>query len=205
MFVNALPEGFIGLLMSDGYSVYRHYENHLRCGAHLLRKARGRAEATYRLTREIGRALLALMGALVKAVQAAANAADLGVQQTPDIERLKALCESHQDRSSDKLGAFCREMLKDWTVIIRPLCDPGLPLTHNAAERQLRHGVVARKISFGTRSEQGSRALALLASIIDTCRLRKASAWDYLAEAIRAGRSGLPMPALPAGGCELLH
>jgi len=84
-------------------------------------------------------------------------------------------------------------------VIVRPLYDPGLPLTNNAAERQLRHWVVARKTSFGTRSEQCSRALALLASLIDTCRLRQASAWDFLAEALAAGRKGLPMPALPGG------
>ncbi len=203
MFVNALPEGFTGLLMSDGYSVYRYYENRLRCWAHLLRKARGLAEATCRLTRQAGGALLALMGQLIQTVQAASCSTDLddlARRQTPKVERLKALCESHQDSSSAKLGAFCREMLKDWTVIIRPLYDPGLPLTNNAAERQLRHWVVARKTSFGTRSQHGSRALALLASIIDTCRLRQASAWDYLAEAIRAGRSGMPMPALPTVG-----
>jgi hypothetical protein len=202
MFINALPEGFVGLLMSDGYGVYRHYENRLRCWAHLLRKARALAEATCRLTREVGLALLALMGRLIQTVHAAdhGDLADLARQQTPQVERLKALCESHQDSTSEKLGSFCREMLKDWTVIIRPLYDPALPLTNNAAERQLRHWVVARKTSFGTRSEQGSRALALLASIIDTCRLRKASAWDYLADAIRAGRSASPMPPLPAVG-----
>ena len=48
--------------------------------------------------------------------------------------------------------------------------------------------MIARRISFGTRSEQGSRALALLASVIDTCRARKASAWEYLSAAISAGR-----------------
>lgn len=202
MFVNALPESFVGILMSDGYGAYRHYDNRLRCWAHLLRKAQGLAEATCRLTRAVGRALLALMRALVKTVKAAGTAdrTGLAARQTPDVERLKALCESHQNSSSTKLGQFCREMLKDWTVIIRPLYDPDLPLTNNSAERQLRHWVVSRKISFGTRSELGTRALALLASIIDTCRLRKASAWDYLADAIRAGRAGAPMPALPAAG-----
>lgn len=202
MFVNSLPEGFTGQLMSDGYSVYRYDENRLRCWAHLLRKARGLAEATCRLTRKVGGALLAMMGPLIRTVQAAGSTdlPELERRQTPEVERLKSLCESHQDSSSAKLGAFCREMLKDWTVIVRPLYDPGLPLTNNAAERQLRHWVVARKISFGTRSEQGSRALALLASIIGTCRLHQASAWDYLAEAIHAGRSGMPMPALPTAG-----
>ena len=201
LFINALPEAFSGLLMSDGYGVYRAYGNRLRCWAHLVRKARGLAEATCRRTREIGSALLALMGGLMDTVRAAAtDPADLATRQDPAVQQLKALCEQHQYSSAEKLGAFCREMLKDWTVIIRPLYDPELPLTNNAAEQQLRHWVVARKISFGTRSEQGSRALALLASIIDTCRLRSASAWDYLAAAISAGRQGAPMPSLPAMG-----
>ena len=73
-----------------------------------------------------------------------------------------------------------------------------MPLTNNAAERILRHWVIARRISFGTRSEQGSRALALFASVIDTCRARKASAWDYLTAAITAGRQRMAMPPLPA-------
>ncbi|QXP82806.1 hypothetical protein ABZN20_18310 [Methylococcus sp. ANG] len=83
--------------------------------------ARGLAEATCRLTRQVGGALLALMGRLIQTVPAAgtADAAELAARQTPELERLKALCESHQDSSSEKLGAFCRGMLKDWTVIDR--------------------------------------------------------------------------------------
>lgn len=79
-----------------------------------------------------------------------------------------------------------------------PARHPSLPLTHNAAERILHHWVMARRISFGTRSEQGTRALALFASVIDTCRACKASAWDYLTAAITAGRQRMTMPALPA-------
>jgi len=80
---------------------------------------------------------------------------------------------------------------------VLPLHDPQWPLTNNAAERQLRHYVIARRISYGTRTEVGSHSIALLASIIDTCRLRRASATDLLARAIHAARMGLPTPALP--------
>jgi transposase len=45
---------------------------------------------------------------------------------------------------------------------------PGLPLTPNEAERALRHWGIARCI--GTRTPQGTRAFALLASVIETCR-----------------------------------
>jgi hypothetical protein len=58
--------------------------------------------------------------------------------------------------------------------------------------------VIARLISHGTRSEAGSRAFALLASVIETCRRRGASSWRYLGTVIAAARKGLPLPPLPA-------
>ena len=201
IFTNALQGGFAGVLMSDGYAVYRAHLNRIRCQAHLLRKAIGLSEATCGHTRLVGQQLLDLMAGLIKTVQGAAPdepTAVLAGKQAPRLAELKALCEQHQHSASVKLGELCREFLLDWAAIVRPLLDASLPLTNNAAERQLRHWVIARRISFGTRSEQGSRALALLASVIDTCRARKASAWDYLSAAISAGRQGLTMPQLPA-------
>ena len=75
---------------------------------------------------------------------------------------------------------------------------PDLPLTNNEAERALRHWVIARRISLGTRTAQGTRAFAYLASVIETCRKRAASPWPYLAEVIRLRRQGLQAPPLPA-------
>jgi len=207
IFTHALQGGFAGVLMSDGYAVYRAHLNRIRCQAPLLRKAIGLSEATCGHTRLVGQQLLDLMAGLIKTVQAAHDEPIdvLAGKQAPRLAELKALCEQHQHSSSVKLGELCREFLLDWAAIVRPLLDASLPLTNNAAERQLRHGVIARRISFGTRSEQGSRALALLASVIDTCRARKASAWEYLSAAISAGRQALPMPHLPAVPVGAFH
>jgi hypothetical protein len=49
---------------------------------------------------------------------------------------------------------------------------PELLLTNDLAERPLRHWVIARRISYGTRNPQGSRAFTVLASVIETCRQR---------------------------------
>ncbi|MCP4407906.1 MAG: transposase, partial [Gammaproteobacteria bacterium] len=75
---------------------------------------------------------------------------------------------------------------------------PHLPLTNNLAERILRHWVILRRITQGTRTAQGSRALATMASIIESCRLRNASPLRYLAQVIAAGRQGLDAPPLPS-------
>ncbi len=77
------------------------------------------------------------------------------------------------------------------------MAHPYLPLTNNEAERALRHWVIARLLSQGTRTEQRSRAFALLASVIDTCR-RHLLPWPYLAPVIAERRKGNPAPPLPA-------
>ncbi|MBK1702433.1 transposase, partial [Thiococcus pfennigii] len=58
--------------------------------------------------------------------------------------------------------------------------------------------VIARRIGMGTRTAQGTRAFALLASVIETCRKRGVSPWPYIAEVIGQRRQGLPAPPLPA-------
>ena len=91
-----------------------------------------------------------------------------------------------------------RELLNDWEAIFQVLAHPELPLTNNEAERALRHWVIARKLSFGTRTAQGSCAYGLLASVIETCRKRQQLPWGYLAQVIRARRAGRSAPPLPA-------
>lgn len=214
MFDNALSTAFAGTLMTDGYAAYRARMLRLRCWAHLARKLCGVAESTDRHAAQAGAQMGQSFSHLIKAVFEArdrlAQPPPLGMPATAPsaalpsathastVARLRQICEQHRDASHKALREIAREFLNDWDVIMRPLDDPTLPLTNNAAERQLRHYVIARRISYGTRSSVGSHSLALLASIIDTCRLRCASATTLLAAAIHAARLGLPPPPLPA-------
>jgi transposase len=50
--------------------------------------------------------------------------------------------------------------------------EPDVPPTNNAAERSLRHLVIARKISGGTRSATGTETKMTLASLFGTWRLQ---------------------------------
>jgi transposase len=74
---------------------------------------------------------------------------------------------------------------------------PQMPITNNLAERALRHWVISRRISYGTRTQQGSRGYAILASVIDTCRQRDVSPWEYIARVIEERRQNNPAPPLP--------
>lgn len=197
---NALGEDFAGVLMADGYRVYRTWLNRLRCWAHLLRKARGLKESTDARVAGVGGEMLGILTKLAAAVRSARASPPpeaLTELHSQDIRRLRALCEMHRDDGHQKLRALAGEFPNDWEVILRQVAAPNLPLTNNPAESALRPRVIARDISHGTRCASGSRAHALLASVIETCRLRKASSWHYLAEVIRAARVGAALPALP--------
>jgi hypothetical protein len=113
---------------------------------------------------------------------------------------LRAACEGHRDHAHAKTHALAVELLNDWDAIFQVLHHPELPLTNNAAERALRHWVIARKISHGTRTATGSRVFALLASVIDTCRQRGHSPWPYIEAAIADRRAGRPLAPLPQLG-----
>ncbi|MDP1649563.1 MAG: IS66 family transposase [Rubrivivax sp.] len=217
MFDNALSVDFVGTLMSDGYIVYRNWLLRLRCWAHLQRKLRGLAESSDRHTAQAGIAMLDTFDRLMAAIfeararlaqpppgQADPPAAPPAMTHAQWVERLRRLCEEHRDDIHRALRDVAREFINDWDVIMRPLADPRLPLTNNAAERQLRHYVIARRISYGTRTLVGSNSMALLASVIDTCRLRGANATALIARAIHAARTGLPAPSLPPIAAHLL-
>jgi transposase len=199
---NVLTSAFKGQLMTDGYLAYRHLGNRLRCWAHLLRKVQGLTESTDARVVRAGKAMQDVLCTLMEAIYLARatpsheNGA-LASQYALEVTRLRKLCEQHRDDSHGKLRSLAVEFLLDWDVILRQVSEPHLPLTNNAAEQALRHWVIARRISYGTRSEAGTRAFALLASVIETCRKRTASSWTYLATVIAAARKGVALPSLP--------
>ena len=190
---------FSGTVMSDGYNAYRHFKDRLRCWAHLERKLNGLFESRDKTAQAFGLKGLDVFERLKKAIKAAREGPDIAIsaQYADLLTQFKVTCREYSECSHPKTQALAKEFLNDWEAIWRVLSDVHLPMTNNEAERLLRHWVINRQISFGTRNHQGSRALSLLASVIETCRLRKVSPWKYLAEVITARRKNLPVPPLP--------
>lgn len=199
--VNNLLEGYGGILMSDGWQAYRRVARRLRCWAHLKRKAQGLADSLNPGAQGFGQEVLALWGDLREAVHKAREGPP-GVTLRPEWEQrlqaFRARCEAMRGHSHAKTHALAVEFLNDWEAVFAILEHPSWPLTNNEAERALRHWVILRHISHGTRTPQGSRHFALLASVIDTCRRRGHSPWEYLRTAIARRRQGLALLPLPA-------
>ncbi len=195
-----IMENFAGWLMSDGYGQYRKYGKRLRCLAHIIRKARGMSESCHPEAAEFGKKVLKIMNLFISGIYEARGdpAIDLMERYSEKLEDLKALCEKYRDHEHEKTKKLAREFLNDWDAIWNVLRYPQMPITNNLAERALRHWVISRKISYGTRTKQGSRTYAILASVIDTCRQRDVSPWEYIAQVIKERRKNNPAPSLPA-------
>jgi len=175
----------------------------LRCWAHLKRKAQGLADSLDPAAQGFGREVLALWDDLREAVQKAREGPP-GVSLRPGwegrLQAFRARCEAMRGHSHAKAHALAVEFLNGWEAIFAVLENPLWPLTNNEAERALRHWAILRLISHGTRTPQGSRHFALLASVIDTCRRRGHSPWEYLQTAITRRRQGLALLPLPVQG-----
>jgi len=97
-----------------------------------------------------------------------------------------------------RLIGMCQELYDHrewlWTYVEHDGIEP----TNNSSERALRHGVIWRKLSFGTQSDRGSRFVETMLTIIETCRQQDRSVFNYLTEAIQAHFTGSRCPSLLA-------
>src|SRR3989338_1692347 len=62
---------------------------------------------------------------------------------------------------------------RDIESLFRFVTNPDVDATNNISERKLRHLVIIRKISNGSRSPRGAHATAMLLSVIQTLRMNK--------------------------------
>lgn len=88
----------------------------------------------------------------------------------------------------DKRIALTKEK-KDALLLV--LTYPEIPLHNNPAEIALRELVIKKKISYGTRSEDGRIAWENMMSILDTCRKQGISFLEYVTD-IFSGRYAMP-------------
>ena len=108
-------------------------------------------------------------------------------------ERFETLCTTPTCFTS--LNRALGRMHRNKSELLLVLVRPDLPLHNNLSEGDIREYVKRRKISGGTRSDEGRRGRDTFASLKKTCRKLGISFWSYLNDRIRgAGR----IPTLPA-------
>lgn len=189
-----LGDAIIGWLVTDGYGAYRDYERRQRCLAHLIRKGLALAGGLSPDGVRFGEWLVRELRGLIHAVAEDQSHTILN----PIQARLKRACKLNRDHETEKIRALAREILNDWDAIVAFVTNPLLPPTNNEAERALRIAVIARRLSFGTRTEEGSAAYAATLSVVETCRRRHVDPWSYISDTLARARTGLNHNSIPA-------
>ena len=83
---------------------------------------------------------------------------------------------------NSSLGKAIAYMLNHWDPLTLFLRQPGAPLDNNICERALKKAIRHRKNSLLYKTDNGARVGDLFMSLIHTCELCGANAFDYLAE-----------------------
>jgi hypothetical protein len=190
-----IGDAFLGWLISDGYCAYRDHPRRQRCLAHLIRKGLAIAEGYYGSGSGFGRELVRDLRRLIERVHDGEGGDTQAVKRL--MRRIEWNCQCNRHEVENKVRELAGEILNDWDAIVAFVFDPRLPPTNNDAERALRHAVIARRISFGTRTDEGSRFYAAGLSVIATCRQRGVETWAYVGSLIAAARANLPLPTIP--------
>jgi transposase len=95
---------------------------------------------------------------------------------------------------TSKTQNTCDNLLKDFSKMWTFLKHEGVEPTNNLGERDLRHGVLWRKISFGNQSESGKIFVHRMFTIVMTLKKQAQNALDYLVKCFQAHKTGQEIP-----------
>lgn len=190
-----------GIVTSDRLSTYGLLPDGQRqlCWAHLLRDVRGLdelygsetvwAQAVVAVANDLFRLWHLYKGGWLDRCQL--QHALIGIQF-----RLRDHLVAGVSSAYPKVATFSRELLKHWEALFTFARVEGVEPTNNAAERALRHAVLWRKGSFGSRSEEGCRFVERMLSVRATCVQQGRNLFAFLTEALSAAWAGRPAPLL---------
>ena len=173
----ALGESFSGVLVSDCYAAYHHYDGpKQRCWAHLLRDIH-ELVALYpkdtALAQWAARSPSALCRGQLYVEARSFTHPQARRRRTAQLAWERQLLVICQPFLADPLalqGRLCRRIERHIRELFVFVAEPDVPSDNNPAERSLRHVVISRKVSGGTRSERGTERKMTLASIFGTWR-----------------------------------
>lgn len=175
-----LIQDWAGILVSDGYGLYRKWVN-LRqtCLAHLIREARKLFESKNPEVARFGENAIKELQRLCHMAHAPPT---LG-EWRAFYARFIRLTSRHAHRK-DEAGKFTARLLREIDSLWLFLEKEGVSPTNNHAERMLRFAVCWRKRSLGTHSDKGNRWVERILTLRQTCRLQGRRTFPILVAAI---------------------
>ena len=204
-----LGSAFAGYVNSDRYSAYTWLATKQRqvCWAHLKRDFTKIAQRSG-VSREVGEVLLKQHEHLFELWHRVRDGTLERTQLSLDVEPIRQSVHQILTEVADyaivenektalvKTVRTCRQLLKVEPALWLFVTVEGIEPTNNAAEQAIRPAVLWRKCSHGSQSAQGSLFVGRMMTVVTSLRRQQRHVLDYLSEARRAKRHGLPAPSL---------
>lgn len=195
-----VTDRFDGIVNCDRAKMYWQCGRLQWCWAHLKRDFQALVDHDDRQVKRLGQDLLRPTGELFSAWARYRDGtlSRRGFKRVmqPVRQQLEALLLRGVFSGNARLMGMCRELYDHrawlWEFVERAGVEP----TNNASERALRHGVIWRKLSFGTQSAQGSRFVETMLTVIETCRQQHRQVFEHLVAAVQAHLAGSTAPSL---------
>ena len=171
-----------GILVSDGYGLYRKWVNGRQsCLAHLIRRAVGVSEHPDPDIAAVGIRIAKELQLLCHMAKDPPN-----IKQWNDFyTRLMLIFQLNGD-CDDVAGQLVRHLMREVDCLWTFLDVQGVEPTNNTAERSLRFPVIYRKRSFGTKQQCGERFVERILSLRQTCRIQDRRTFPILVDAFQA-------------------
>jgi len=169
-----IGSSFAGLRMNDGYAAYKKQSGKgCLCWAHPHRYLRtlkgtpGFTEETKTHCKEAYGEFEGIYASFTAFTKETFSAKRRAVQKKGLMERVKGFTLAN-GKDPKKLKNIRKQFEERSAEYLRPMDFDGAPLDNNKAERDLRHFVIKRKISFGSKTDKGAKAFETCASVLMT-------------------------------------
>ena len=195
-----LGEDCASVIGADFYSAYKCFmkEANIKvqfCWAHLIRDIKFLSESSDQVTANYGDRLLMLCKQIFHLQH---RRTELGEEKFR--RRMSRLKETFLATGRRSKTAGARDMvnrLRDYgeeyfLFIENPQIEP----TNNLAEREVRHCVIDRRITQGTRGTAGQRWCERIWTVLATCARQNRDAFSFVSDSVRTFYAKQPQPSL---------
>ena len=195
-----LGKTYDGVVTSDRAKMYDHFPRHQWCWAHLKRDFKTVTESSHRNAVQIRKTLLDLTHDLFHHWH---RIRDGTVTRPTFLKHMRRIygdvylaLEEGMHCAHRPTAALCENLVNGYDNLFAFVDFPGVEPTNNAAERALRHPVIWKQLSFGTQSENGSRFVETLLTVVETCRQQQRDTLKFLSDSVTAYFNNLDGPRL---------
>ncbi len=119
-------------------------------------------------------------------------------KSAPIMNKMRAYCkdliDSKQIEPNSSFGKAIQYLDNHWEGLTLFLRIPGVPVSNNDNERQLKRAVLNRKNAYFFKNETGAKIADILMSVIETCALNKINPYNYLTAIQKNTESALEDP-----------